>query len=80
MRIEAHNRFGQPLSAEVTRVVIYNDYDLPVAVAVKQEHGWIYVAHCRDAEFFDYLSNMGIKTSYQVDTLDVKKLKPLKPG
>ncbi len=78
MRIEAHDRFGRPLDAEVTRVVIYNDFDLPVAVAVKQQHGWIYVGHCRDPEFFDYLAGMGIHANYAVDKLDAKNLK-MKP-
>lgn len=74
MRIEAHNKLGQPISAEVTRVVIYNDFNQPVAVAVKIEHGWIYTAHCKDPEFFDFLKAMGIDATYVVETLNTKDL------
>lgn len=78
MRIEAHDRLGNPIVADVTRVVIYDDFNQPVAVALKHGHGWIYVGHCRDPEFFDMLQSMGIKATYIVDTIDPSKLKPLK--
>jgi hypothetical protein len=78
MRIEAFDRFLRPISSEVTRVVIYDDFDNPVAVAVKHEPGWIYVAHCKDPEFFDFLEGLGIQANYKVDSLDLKNLKKLK--
>lgn len=77
MRIEAHNKLGQPIVAEVTRLVVYNDFDQPVAVALKIDESWIYVGHCRDPEFFDFLKTMGISATYVVDTLDTSKLEKL---
>ena len=78
MRIEAHNKLGQPIVADITRVVVYDDYDNPISVAVKQDEGWIYVGHCRDPEFNDFLSGMGIDITYIVEELDIKKIKPIK--
>ena len=78
MRIEAHDRFGNPINCEVTRVVVYDDHNNPVSVAVKHQENWLYVGHCRDPEFRDFLETMGISATYVLDILDPNTLKPMK--
>jgi hypothetical protein len=71
MRIEAHDHLGNPIKTTVTRVVIYDDFNHPVSVAVKHREGWLYVGHCRDPEFFDFLKLLGIEQTFIVDQLEV---------
>ena len=78
MRIEAHNCLGQLINADVTRVVVYDDHNNPVALAIKHRQDWIYVGHIRDPEFFDYLRALGIDKTVIVDILDPKQLPPLR--
>lgn len=78
MRIEAHDRLGKPINTEITRLVVYDDFDHPVAVAIKHRQGWIYVGHLRDPEFFDYLHNLGIDKTYVVDVINPKNLPSIK--
>lgn len=35
MKIEFHNAFGKPQSIEVTRVVVFDDHNNPLALALK---------------------------------------------
>ena len=78
MRIEGHDKLGNPIKVDLTRLVIYDDFDNPVAVAVKYSHGFLYVGHIRDPEFQDYLHLLGIDKTVIVNTIDTNKLQTLK--
>ena len=75
MRIEAINGIGQPIKQTVTRLVVYDDFDNPVAVAVKYGDGIMYVGHIKDKEFEDYLHNLGIHKTLIVDTIKPEEIK-----
>lgn len=77
MRIEAHNHLGEPINTKITRIVIYDNYDNPIGLAIEHQHNWVYIGHARDPEFREYLKAIGIEKTCIVDVLDLKKLKPL---
>lgn len=77
MRIEAHDKLGKLLNAEVTRVVVYDDVDNPVLLAIKLHNHWIYAAHVRDPEFNEMLNMLGINKTVIVDTVDTKQIRPI---
>lgn len=74
MRIEAHDHLGKPIKANVTRVVIYDDYDNPVAIAMKYGQGCIYAGHTGDAEFQRVIKLLGIDKVLLIETLNAKEL------
>lgn len=76
MRIEAHDRLGKPVKTDVTRVVVYDDFDNPVLLAVKLHDHWIYAAHVRDPEFNEMLEMLGIHKTVVIDVIDPKRLVP----
>ncbi len=77
MRIELLDGVGNPLVLPATRVVVYDDYDNPIALVVKHRQGFIYAGHVRDKEFQDYLHILGIDKTVIVNELDPKKLPPV---
>lgn len=70
MKIEFHNRLGNPQSVEVTRVVVYDQYDNPIAVAVEVEPGAILTGTVDHADFHDLLRGLGISKTVIVKTVD----------
>lgn len=77
MRIEAHDKLGKPIKADITRIVIFDDFGNPIALALQLQPNWTFVAHCRDAEFKDALGAFGIDKVLIVDTIEPHNLKPL---
>jgi len=73
MRIEAHNAFGKPIKQEITRVVVYDDLDNPILVAMKYAQGMCYAGRVGDTEFQKVLAMLGINKTVIVDNLDAKE-------
>lgn len=73
MRIEAHDHLGKPLNCTATRVVIYNDNDEPLAVAIQTDSRSFFVARLGDPELETLLAHLGIDK-----TVIVKPIPP--PG
>jgi hypothetical protein len=74
MRIEAHNKFGKPIGAEVTRLIVYDEYDNPIVVALDPGDGSIVAATAdpdpsRNAEFHDILRVFGVQRTLIVKDL-----------
>lgn len=61
MRVEAHNKLSQPTSFEATRVVVYNDDDVPICVAIQADARQFFVARLGDPEFEALLYQLGIE-------------------
>jgi hypothetical protein len=76
MRIEAHDKLGRIINSEVSRVVVYDDFDNPVLLAIKLHTHWIYAAHLRDPEFTEMLEMLGIHKTLVVDVVDAKTVSP----
>ena len=74
MRIEGHDKLGKPVVLELTRAVIYDDFDNPVACAIKHRDGFMYVGHIRDPEFEEYLKCLGLDKSVIVNVIDPNKI------
>lgn len=76
MRIEAHNKFGKPLVAEITRLVVYDAMDNPILVALDPGDGSIIAAtaeqHSR--EFHSILQAFGIQKTVIVKDLQQSPL------
>lgn len=75
MRLEAHNAFGDVINSEVTRVVVYDDYDNPISVTFKYNDGNIFTANVTDPDFQRILSFLGIKKIVKVSTLKSTSIK-----
>lgn len=63
MQVEFHQGLQLPQRAACTRVVIYDQYHQPIAAAVEQSPGHIWIAHRHDAEWPRVLDLMGITDS-----------------
>lgn len=64
MRIEAHNAFANPINAEVTRVVVYDDHDQPVGLFVSQGPGLVLASTVKDGyRFQKALRDYGVATA-----------------
>ncbi len=70
MKIEFHNRLGNPQSVEVTRVVVYDQNDNPIAVAVEVEPGAILAGTVDHPDFNELLRGLGITKTVIVQTVD----------
>ncbi len=77
MRVELHDGLRGTMSLPATRVVVYDDYDNPIALAVNVEGTQYVVATVTNASFHKILKAMGIDKTVVVQSIDVKKLKPL---
>jgi len=61
MRIELHNRLGQPQVIEATRVVVYDKFDNPVALSLEISDGVILSEHAGNSRNFnEILRNLGV--------------------
>lgn len=80
MRIEAHNGLAQVLKADVTRVVVYDDYDNPISVAFKYAQGVCYTGHIDDEGFNQVLKLLGVDKVTVLTTLNPDEMKAHNPS
>jgi hypothetical protein len=78
MKIEFHNNLGNPQSVEVTRVVVYDQHDNPVAVAVEVEPGAIITGTAEHADFNELLRGLGLNKTVVVQTVEQVPLREIK--
>ncbi len=74
MRIEAHNGFGKPISQEITRLVVYDDHDNPILIALKYAENLCYAGRIGDDEFQNVLKMLGVNKTTILHTLDSTEL------
>lgn len=60
MRVELYDRLGKPISAEATRVVVYDDFDRPVCVSISYQPGHIRNFRVEDDDFPEQLAMAGV--------------------
>lgn len=75
MRIEAHNSLGKPIVADITRLLVCDDFGNPMAVAVDIGSGGMVVAvndddPARAEEFRRILQAFGIQRTAIVKTFE----------
>jgi len=71
MRVEHHNHLRDPVSAEATRVLVFDDFDNPICLVVSLQPGHCQVYRADDDDFAEGCMQHGI-----YHTAIVKKLKP----
>ena len=75
MYIVAHDRSGQVLKIPITSVVVYDDFDQPLSVAVRIMDRTAIVAHACDKDFEETLKTLGIdKLNVRLDYINPKKI------
>ncbi len=77
MRVEIHDGLKGTLSIPASRVVIYDDFDNPLSVAVNIEGNQFIVATVVQKSFQKILKALGINKTVIVDHLDPRRLKAL---
>jgi hypothetical protein len=77
MRVELHDKFQDPMSVPATRVVIYDDYDNPIAVVVQINPGHYLASHAGDKQFKEVLATLGINKTLIIDTINTEDLRPI---
>lgn len=60
MRIVAHDKLGKIIEQEITRVVIYDDNDNPISLAIKYGNNLCHTSHVDDEEFVRMLGMFGV--------------------
>lgn len=69
MRVEAHNSLADPINAEVTSVVVYDDHGQPIGLFVSQGDDSIVVSTIKDGQrFYQNLKNFGVASTRVVVT------------
>lgn len=77
MRVEIHNGFKDAITVPATHVVVYDEFDVPIA-AVIHVHGSQYVAAtAANPEFKKVLKAMGIDKTFVLKLIDPARLKPI---
>lgn len=77
MRVELHDGLSGAQSFSATRVVVYDEYDNPIAAVIKIDGGQYVAITAADKKFLNVLKAMGITKTLVVDHIDPSKLKPL---
>lgn len=77
MRVELHDGLNHAQKLEATRVVVYDDYDNPIAVVIKVEGDRYVAATAAQKQFPEILKAMGITKTVIVEHLDPTRLRPL---
>ena len=74
MRIEAHDKFGKVIKSDITRIVIYDDYDNPISFSLRYAQGRCHTSHIGEKEFHNLLKMFGLDKVVIVENLDVDEL------
>lgn len=75
MKIEIHNGLQNPRTVEVTRVVVLDKFDNPVAIAVEVDDGIILAeTAANEGPFNAMLRNLGIDRTVVVHTAQERPL------
>ncbi len=66
MILEIHNNLKEPQRINCTRIVIRDNFNNPIAVAVEMKPNLITVAHINDSNFHELLGVLGVSDSVLV--------------
>ena len=74
MKIELHDRLGNPERRDATRLVVYDDYGNAVVSVLKLGEGMLDVRVAGQPGFNEALKFLGVEQTLIVDKLDVEQL------
>jgi hypothetical protein len=77
MRVELHDELKHSQSLSASRVIVYDDYDNPIAVVMKIAGGQYVASTITQKQFPKILQAMGITKTTIVEHIDPKRLPPL---
>jgi Trk K+ transport system NAD-binding subunit len=77
MRVEIHDAFKSTMSSEATRVVVYDEFDNPIAVVAKIDGQQYVAATAANPKFNEVLKALGINKTLIIDHINTRTLKPL---
>ncbi len=78
MQIESHNRLTHPDRRPATRVVVYDDFNNPIAVFVQAAVGNVFMSFKGQKDFESALLNLGIRDTSVVTVVQAKDLPELR--
>ena len=80
MIVEVHDQFKGAVRIPATRVVVYDDFENPIAVVIKVAEGHHLAAHAggNKQAFLDVLKMIGIDRALIIDEIDTRELPRLR--
>jgi hypothetical protein len=81
MHIECYDDMNRPIVLPACRVVVFDDFNNPIAIALRRGNGWCVVHSVTEGQdkFNVALREFGFNKTLIVDKLDTKKLPILVP-
>lgn len=77
MRVEVHDQLQNPVAVTGSRVVVYDEFDNPLALVIRVKDNHYFAATAGHKSFEKLLKMVGIDKTLVVDRIDATKLKPL---
>lgn len=77
MYVELHDRLNRVMRLPVSRVVVYDLFDNPIALAINMEGAHYIVAKATDKSFKSILKSLGIDKTVVIESFDSDNLKAL---
>jgi hypothetical protein len=77
MRVEVHDGLKNPQNISATRLVVYDEFDNPIAAIVQIGTGQYVATTASQKQFKNVLKALGITKTLVIDHLDPKQLPPL---
>jgi len=77
MRVELHDGLRDAYNLQATRVVVYDEYDNPIAAIVKIEDGRHIAVTASNKQFQSFLKALGINKTLIVQHIDPSNLPSL---
>lgn len=77
MRLEVHDGLKNPQNIMASRVVVYDDYDNPIALVIEVDNNQYVATTAGQKQFTSILKAMGINQTLVVQKSDPKNYPPL---
>lgn len=77
MYVEIHDGLTGTMSVPATRIVVYDEFDNPIAVVARVDGSQYIAATAANDKFEEVLRAVGIYKTIIIDRINPKNLKPL---
>jgi hypothetical protein len=74
MQVELHDKFEEALKVSATRLVVYDDYNQPLAFFIQTSPTSVRICTVRDEDFKYQLKQHGIENTVIINRLDAQKI------
>lgn len=74
MYVVAQDKHGKIVRMPASQVVVYDDFDQPLILAVRIMDRTVVVSHRLDSDFGETLKNLGIDRTVAVDFVDPSRM------